>query len=190
MNIRPSSMDDLETLMRIYDTARSFMSAHGNPNQWTGGYPSEDLIRSEIEAGHCHVCETSDGRIAGTFCFITEKILRMRLSLTASGLLRAHTELSTGLLRPDLCTESPMHVSPGAGAGYTISAPTLMPTTSLCRTSFPATALSAAASSAPITVHRVLHIRNFQFFFRFINFDRFRLSPSAQDDTEQHEEHT
>ncbi len=71
MNIRPSSMDDLETLMRIYDTARSFMSAHGNPNQWTGGYPSEDLIRSEIEAGHCHVCETSDGRIAGTFCFIT-----------------------------------------------------------------------------------------------------------------------
>ena len=58
--------------MRIYGHAKEFMARHGNPEQWTGGYPSEKkLIESEIEAGHSFVCETADGKIAGTFCFIT-----------------------------------------------------------------------------------------------------------------------
>lgn len=46
------------------------MADNGNPGQWTGGYPSEDLIRSEIKKGHSYVCCTSSGKIAGTFCFI------------------------------------------------------------------------------------------------------------------------
>lgn len=70
LSIRPSYMEDLMTLMPLYGRARDFMVANGNARQWVNGYPSEDLIRSEIEAGHCYVCETSDGRIAGTFCFI------------------------------------------------------------------------------------------------------------------------
>ncbi len=70
LSIRPSYMEDLMTLMPLYGRARDFMAANGNALQWVNGYPSEDLIRSEIEAGHCYVCETSDGRIAGTFCFI------------------------------------------------------------------------------------------------------------------------
>ena len=70
-HIRPAGTEDLETLMRIYGHAKEFMARHGNPEQWTGGYPSEKLIESEIEAGHSFVCETADGKIAGTFCFIT-----------------------------------------------------------------------------------------------------------------------
>lgn len=70
-HIRPAGTEDLETLMRIYGHAKEFMARHGNPEQWTGGYPSEKLIESEIEAGHSFVCETTDGKIAGTFCFIT-----------------------------------------------------------------------------------------------------------------------
>lgn len=70
-HIRPAGTEDLETLMRIYGHAKEFMARHGNPEQWTGGYPSEKLIESEIKAGHSFVCETADGKIAGTFCFIT-----------------------------------------------------------------------------------------------------------------------
>lgn len=70
-HIRLAGTEDLETLMRIYGHAKEFMARHGNPEQWTGGYPSEKLIESEIEAGHSFVCETADGKIAGTFCFIT-----------------------------------------------------------------------------------------------------------------------
>lgn len=70
-HIRSAGTEDLETLMRIYGHAKEFMARHGNPEQWTGGYPSEQLIESEIEAGHSFVCETADGKIAGTFCFIT-----------------------------------------------------------------------------------------------------------------------
>ena len=69
-HIRPAGKDDLDALMRIYDRARLFMAANGNPGQWTGGYPSEALIASEIEASHSFICETSDGEMAGTFCFI------------------------------------------------------------------------------------------------------------------------
>lgn len=70
IRIRQARIEDIKALMPVYDRAKVFMADHGNVSQWIDGYPSEDLIRSEIEAGHCHVCETSDGRIAGTFCFI------------------------------------------------------------------------------------------------------------------------
>ena len=70
-HIRSTCHDDLKSLMHIYGHARQFMAAHGNPGQWTEGYPSEKLIESEISAGHSFVCETADGEIAGTFCFIT-----------------------------------------------------------------------------------------------------------------------
>lgn len=70
IDICRSCLQDIDVLMPIYDRARVFMADNGNPGQWTGGYPSEDLIRSEIKKGHSYVCCTSSGKIAGTFCFI------------------------------------------------------------------------------------------------------------------------
>ena len=70
MNIRSSKHEDLPQLMRIYERARQFMSEHGNGNQWINGYPSEELIASEIEKGHSFVCEDKTGEIVGTFCYI------------------------------------------------------------------------------------------------------------------------
>ena len=70
IRIRPAAPADLGELMRIFDSARRFMRSTGNMHQWAGGYPSEELLRSEILAGHCFVCETADGEPVGTFCFI------------------------------------------------------------------------------------------------------------------------
>ena len=69
-SIRASRAEDLDTLMETYRHAKEFMAANGNPGQWTGGYPSRDLIASEIAALHSFVCEDRDGTVAGTFCFI------------------------------------------------------------------------------------------------------------------------
>lgn len=68
--IRPAGLEDLPLVMEIYDYARAFMRANGNVTQWVNGYPSEELIRQEIQDGHSFVCTDRDGEIVGTFCFI------------------------------------------------------------------------------------------------------------------------
>lgn len=44
--------------------------ATGNTTQWIDGYPSEALIRREIEESHSFACIDEQGEILGTFCFI------------------------------------------------------------------------------------------------------------------------
>ena len=56
MEIRSTEIKDLPLVMEIYDYARAFMRATGNTTQWIDGYPSEVLIRQEIEDGHSFVC--------------------------------------------------------------------------------------------------------------------------------------
>lgn len=70
MLIRPTEIEDLPLVMEMYEYARSFMRANGNMTQWVNGYPSEALIRREIEDGHSFVCTDGQGEMLGTFCFI------------------------------------------------------------------------------------------------------------------------
>lgn len=70
MIIRQTRLDDLASVMAMYDYARGFMKEHGNGNQWINGYPSEELIISEINAKHSFVCEDDNGELLGTFCYI------------------------------------------------------------------------------------------------------------------------
>ena len=56
MKIRATELKDLPRVMEIYDYSRAFMRTNGNVTQWIGGYPSEALIRQEIEDGHSFVC--------------------------------------------------------------------------------------------------------------------------------------
>ena len=81
MKIRATELKDLPRVMEIYDYARAFMRTNGNVTQWIGGYPSEALIRQEIEDGHSFVCMDGQGEILGTFCFILGT-LNSLLSLT------------------------------------------------------------------------------------------------------------
>ena len=71
--------------MEIYDYARAFMRATGNTTQWIDGYPSEALIRREIEESHSFACIDEQGEILGTFCFILEKILLINRFMKVHG---------------------------------------------------------------------------------------------------------
>lgn len=56
--------------MEICGEARDIMRADGNMTQWTGGYPSEDVIRTDIDSSAGFVIEVGD-RIEGYFAFIS-----------------------------------------------------------------------------------------------------------------------
>lgn len=69
MEIRHSTEEDFTQIMKIYEYARSFMAAHGNPNQWgPTNWPPEELIHSDIAAGNSYVC-ICDNKVVGTFFF-------------------------------------------------------------------------------------------------------------------------
>ncbi len=71
MEIRKANISDLSAVSAIYEKAREFMSANGNAEQWRGGYPSDTLIRSDIEREKLFLC--MDGQmIAGVFYFALE----------------------------------------------------------------------------------------------------------------------
>lgn len=70
MIIRKATYNDLEEIMNIYDSARSFMAENGNPDQWGKVYPSVDLIKQHIDT-KMYVAE-EDGQIACVFYFAIE----------------------------------------------------------------------------------------------------------------------
>ncbi len=57
MEIRRAVETDLPALMDIYEEARQFMRAHGNQEQWSGGYPQKEILLADIAAGCLYVCE-------------------------------------------------------------------------------------------------------------------------------------
>lgn len=69
MFIRKADFDDLDRIMYIYDCAKKYMRNTGNLTQWVNGYPSRNLIVSDIEKGQCYVCD-DDGTLHAVFVFI------------------------------------------------------------------------------------------------------------------------
>lgn len=69
MVIRVARMEELDTIMDLYDQGRRFMRQSGNFGQWTGGYPQRELIKADIRAGHCYLV-LEGGEMAGVFCFL------------------------------------------------------------------------------------------------------------------------
>ena len=68
--IRHAFPKDLPSLLPLYQRARAFMAANGNPNQWgPTNWPPTDLLREDIAAGRSYVC-VHDGKVVGTFCFL------------------------------------------------------------------------------------------------------------------------
>lgn len=68
MLIRPAKNADLHAAAEIYKSAKEFMRASGNPDQWPGDYPNELDISMGIADGTSYVCE-DDGEIVATFLF-------------------------------------------------------------------------------------------------------------------------
>lgn len=71
MQIQPSTPADLTAILAIYDQARQFMAASGNPGQWIKGYPQRERVLQDIQAGHSYVAlEASE--IVAVFYFAVE----------------------------------------------------------------------------------------------------------------------
>lgn len=73
ITIRKSRPDDLDTLMDIFEQGKRIMRKSGNLKQWTGGYPSAELIQKDMANGNSYVCQDEQGNLIGTFAFIPGK---------------------------------------------------------------------------------------------------------------------
>ena len=69
MEIRKSTREDIKQIMAIFTTAKEYMAAHGNKTQWGDGYPGEEILKTDIDAGNSYVI-VNNGIIVGTFSFI------------------------------------------------------------------------------------------------------------------------
>ena len=50
MEIRNTLPEDMDRVMFIFEQARQFMRLNGNLHQWTGGYPSEEVLEADISS--------------------------------------------------------------------------------------------------------------------------------------------
>ena len=71
MEIRQAVMEELPEVLGIYEGARAFMRATGNPDQWGQQDPPASLIAEDIRSGRCYLC-TEQQEILGVFSFFTE----------------------------------------------------------------------------------------------------------------------
>lgn len=71
-NILLAKEEDLPRIMEIYDIAKVYMRANGNPNQWNGAYPDPETLRTDIEKQRLYVYK-KDGRIHGGFMLLLEE---------------------------------------------------------------------------------------------------------------------
>lgn len=66
--IRKAKQEDFETILAIYASAREFMAANGNPDQWADGYPQPEMLKEDMKKEQLYVCETENG-IGAVFVF-------------------------------------------------------------------------------------------------------------------------
>ena len=69
LTIRPAKGEDLKNIMAVLDAARGIMRASGNMDQWTGGYPSEEVVLNDIRLGNGYAVLQGQ-RIVAYFAFI------------------------------------------------------------------------------------------------------------------------
>ena len=63
MTIRKTTLSDLTQVMAIYTGAQARMEAAGNP-QWPRGWPSEERVHADIDAGESYVMEDGGDMVA------------------------------------------------------------------------------------------------------------------------------
>ena len=73
MNIRKAVIEDIDTILPVFDAAKQFMRRVGNDKQWVDGYPSKELILDNIRNESFYVCLSDEQQIAGVFYFRIEE---------------------------------------------------------------------------------------------------------------------
>lgn len=70
MKVRKTKIEDIPTLLTIFDYGRQLQYSLGNYYQWNQNYPNEDVLRQDIQSDISYVCvSTQDNKeeIIGTF---------------------------------------------------------------------------------------------------------------------------
>lgn len=70
ISIRKTELAEADSLMAIFEQAKRIMRKDGNMKQWTGNYPSRDIVENDIRQGNSYVCMDEKGETVGTFAFI------------------------------------------------------------------------------------------------------------------------
>lgn len=68
MKVRKAREQELDAVLAIYEKARRFMRATGNPTQWGESYPPSDTVKEDISNGNLYVID-DDGVLCGVFAF-------------------------------------------------------------------------------------------------------------------------
>ena len=63
--IRKATLTDMVAIMKVMAAAKTIMRQSGNMHQWGGGYPSEAVIRADIERDGGFVLEADGASKAG-----------------------------------------------------------------------------------------------------------------------------
>ena len=66
--VRHAEMEDLDKILEIYETARSFMRSTGNPDQWGNLEPPKEVVVKDIKTGINYVIEENN-KVIGVFVF-------------------------------------------------------------------------------------------------------------------------
>ncbi len=66
--IRKALTEDLPRIQQIYDHARGFMAATGNPDQWGKTHPPASQLEEDIALGELYVLQR-EGALHGVFFF-------------------------------------------------------------------------------------------------------------------------
>lgn len=69
MKIIRLTYDHYDAIQTIYRNARIFMRDNGNPNQWKDLFPSDEMIRNDLDNGNLYAL-TVDGEIKCIFAYI------------------------------------------------------------------------------------------------------------------------
>ena len=67
--IRHATPADMSGIMKVMEAARQIMRLSGNQHQWGDGYPSVEIINSDMERGGGYVIE-EDGIVVAYFAFL------------------------------------------------------------------------------------------------------------------------
>lgn len=70
IHIRKGTLADIDGIMYCFETAKRYMRANGNHNQWINGYPSCEHVTADIANGNCYVGVDDEGDIVLVFAFI------------------------------------------------------------------------------------------------------------------------
>ncbi len=85
MEIRKTTLQDVDTVLEAFAAAKRYMRANGNASQWGDEYPDRSIVTYDIACGSSYVM-LENGEIVGTFALFSARTRATASSKTARGI--------------------------------------------------------------------------------------------------------